>query len=91
MFNKERIDYLEEQLIMGKERIHNLEEKMSALQDLLNLSFTPRIIQVTHTRFGDVQLDSEVNIEPSKFTFINRFPEKVKKNKEKKVITKKKK
>lgn len=91
MFNKKRIDYLKEQLIKDEERIHNLEEKMSALQDLLDLSFTPRIVEVTHTTVGSFQLSGDVNIKPAKFTFMNRFPEKVKKNKEKKVITKKKK
>lgn len=85
------ISELEKQTTNNIKRIYTLEEKMSALQDLLDLSFTPRVVEVTDKSVGGYKLDSVVSIEPAKFTFVNRFPEKVKKNKEKKVITKKKK
>ncbi len=90
MFNKEKIDSLEKQVISDRERIWELEQKMFALQDLLDLSFTPRIVEVKHKTVGGFELGSEVNIEPAKYTFVNRFTEKVKKNKEKKVVNKKK-
>lgn len=91
MFNKEKIDSLEQQLMYDKERIYELEQKMFALQRLLDLSFTPKIVKVTKTIVGTLHLDSDVQIEPAKFTFINRFPEKVKESKSKKVTNKKKK
>lgn len=91
MFNKEQINAIIDDLQTLSGKIKKLQTRMFALEDLLNVAYVPEVSTVTYTNIGESMTRTDREYEPEHFVFVNRFPEKVKKNKEKKVITKKKK